>query len=312
MAKPEDMADILDLLEEGETGDDETLNIEDGGDDGEDGAGDGESQNQEGQKAGQGDDPGDGGEGGNDAGAGAGEEDKPAVTQPPAAQENRNPFQIPANAQERMTAIESEMADVEKQWDAGDIGDAEFKRRIKELNTEAADIAARVQATNLVNTQRENDRIAADDRAWAKSVDGFKKDNPALWEAGHRPRFNEHVKAVTADARYQGLSFDQQLALAANFYRSELTALGREAPAVKIKKGAAADPAAPKQDKIPDRPPLPPSLGKRPAAAINDNDSPFANIEALERRGDVDGAEAAIAALSPAMRDAYLQGTDIA
>lgn len=305
MASKEDIDDILDLLEEGETGgDDDIIDIEDGDDDdGQDGEGGEGPADKGGEEEGKGDGAGDGGEGGGEGG------DEPPVTtgEPKAPAAPANLFQVPADAKDRIARIESDMAEVEKQWDAGDIGDAEFKRRTKELAAEAADLSARIQANNLVIAQRQREQQEAEDLAWRGAVEGFKKANPALWADNHRPRFNEHVKAVTADARYQALPFEQQLRLAANFYSSELAALGQDAPAI-----AAPKPAKAAAKTVPARPPLPPTLGGRPAAAINaGTDSPFAHIEALERKGDVDGAEAAVAALSPAQREAYLQGVDL-
>lgn len=212
-------------------------------------------------------------------------------------------FQIPPDAKARLEAIEKELDAIEAKWDAGDIGDAEFKRAIKDLNAERGQIGARIEAARVYAHQAQTSEAAAEDRRWKESVATFKAGNPDLWKDEHRARFNEHVKAVTSDSRYASMSFDQQLRLAANSYISERTALDLPAP----KLGKAAQPAglAAKADR---RPPLPQTLARLPAAEANETDSRFAHIERMEAEGDVDGAEAAVARLSEADRAAYLRG----
>jgi hypothetical protein len=241
----------------------------------------------------------------------------PAKEEPPAPKQQEHPglkkqepslaerFGIPADVKEKLEGIERALEKVESDWDAGDIGDAEFKKQIAQLNTQRAEIAARVEAARIFEQQRKDAAKADDDAKWASSVSAFKAANPALWADEHRARFNSHVGFVTApNGPYASLSFDQQLTLAAKNYRSEREALGLEAPDVVVpgaKKGSRdiADPGK--------RPPLPQTLARTPAAAINGNDDGrFSALDRSIESNDVDGSEAEFSRLTPAQQEEWL------
>lgn len=284
--------ELNELLADGE------VDIEGDDDDDAELAGEIATQDEAEEEAGKGEVPGDG-DGGEDGTVVVEGDDDPA----PAADLNEI-FQIPKDAKTRLEQIETEIAAAEEKWDAGDIGDTEFKRSIKELNAERAQISARIEAAQVYATRSQAEAQAADDRRWKAAVDGFKAANGELWKDEHRPRFNEHVKAVTADPRYASMTFDQQLRLAANFYVSERAALDLPAP----KLGKAAPAPAPKPG-AGRRPPLPQTLAHLPAAEMTETgNSRFSHIEAMEAAGDVEGAEEAVARLSAADRAAYLRG----
>lgn len=316
MPKQEDYDDIADLLEEGELDGDDVLDggkaasgdeivlddedIEDGGE-GDDTT---DPDQQEGEEEGEGGDTPAGAAGDQ----GNGDEEIPdgqhpaSVIRQPKPEEN--PFAVPENAKSRMDEITSELTKLDSDWDSGEINEAEFKKRMAELHAESADIAARVRADNLWRHRAAMEAQAADDKLWEGAVKGFKAANPALWSDAHRGRFNEHVKAVTGDARYDGMTYEQKLTLAGSFYSAERAALGEDAPKVVAAARKSGKPAAP--DK---RPPMPPTLGRRAAAAPNDaSDGMFSELNRLEESGDVEAMEEAIMRMSPEAREKWLQG----
>lgn len=62
----------------------------------------------------------------------------------------------------------------------------------------------------------------SDDEKWQKAIADYKEANPSLWTRAHKKRFDGHVQSVTADERFQGLPFMQQLDLAKKFYLAEM------------------------------------------------------------------------------------------
>lgn len=295
---PEELAE---LLAEGEQdGDDDEIEIE-GGDEAEDAGGAGDDDTIE--IEGEGDPAGEDGDQDDEIPDGQHPGLTPVQQQPAAAPtiDLRALLGVPEDAPAKIAEIDSKVEALTEEWDQGQIGEQTFKTRLRELTAERAKIEAAMDAVEKFAAAEQERRAAEDDARWKASVDSFRAANPTLWKDEHRGRFNEHVKAVTADPRYSGMTFDQQLTLAARFYTGEREALGLSAPEVRRPTGA--------KSQTPRRPPLPQTLAHVPAAEPMGMDGTdlgrkFARIDAM----DPDRAEAAIAALSEAERNAYLQG----
>lgn len=254
----------------------------------------------EGEEGEEGDAPG-------DDGAGA---EKPAPEQvaATAALTGENPFKVPDDAEAKMKALNDRIAEIEAKWDSGDIGDSDFKKGVAEANREISDLAALVGANKLWEQQRAEAASSAADAQWSKAVADFKTANPDLFTEAHKSRFNHHVKAVTGSDLYAALSFEDQIALAAGFYTQERAALGF--PAIEVKRPSKkASQQARQPGKAQQRPPIPPTLGKTPAAMPNvAGAAAFAD---LDKSSDADSVEEALMRMTEAQREAYLSGTGL-
>lgn len=241
--------------------------------------------------------PQDGGEGK------AADEDQPQAPQDLGVKKAVNPFVVPADFDAQVEAANTQMSEIDKKWDDGDIGDADYKKGVAEVAAKLARLEALKASSDTWIIQQAAAERAADDARWADTVSRFKAANPALWSDEHKARFGAHVRAVTGNEANANLSFDDQIALAAGLYSQERVAMGHEAVAFTRGK-ATADGKSGRG-----RPALPPTLGGKPnAAPIDVGSGAFAAVDADD---DADASEEALMRMTPAQREAYLQGKDL-
>lgn len=217
-----------------------------------------------------------------------------------------NPFSIPADAKEQIAGFDAALEKLNNDWNAGDISDAEYQGQMREIADKRTELTSTIMAAQKFDEAQRAAERQREDAQWETSVKNFKATNPDLWSDAHKMRFNSHVQSVTADPKYESLSFDQQLMLAANLYAAERTALGQDAPLVKS--AAKSGKKAAEKPVVEKRPEVPVTLSRVPAADANSTDgSAFEHLNKMIDAGMVDEVEDEIMKMSPAMRDRWLR-----
>lgn len=208
--------------------------------------------------------------------------------------------QAPADAEAKLAEIAAKRADLRKQYDDGEITFDQYDSQKDVLAKDERAIERAIDkaqiAYDLSEQQRRNE--------WDSQCSTFLAAH-AEYDGGKGERFehlNETLKAIAVMPRNQGLTGPQLLEKAHKLVLAELNeapAPAAAAPAAVAKPAAKAAPApAPK---------LPPNLAHIPAAAGTETgESRFANLDRLQST-NYEAYEAALAKMTPAEQDAYLQ-----
>jgi hypothetical protein len=226
----------------------------------------------------------------------------------PARRADPLPDTAPLN--DRLAAIEKERDALVEQFEDGDLTRDAYKAKLAEFATEERRIAA-----DLAKVQARQEAVA---EQFYGEVRAYAKEYPALLAADgpHIEAFDRHVRAVTASADYEHLSYRDMLRAAHALYEAESRVLKRDfvpmekAPTPEEKarwqaEAAKAKAEAPKP-KAP-KPEIPPTLAKAPAAAaVAVSENRFAaiqqRIDAAQTAAEV---EAIMASMSPAEQEAF-------
>lgn len=255
-------------------------------------------------------------EGDDDTAGGAAEDEAAAAQAEEPAPVAQQPEPAPAPASFELTPeekarIETEHETAEEKaledWRDGELTDDELKARMREIRTESEQKRqAAVEAKALEQEEAE----------WSKVVEVFHTDardyiaqHPGLEAAETLAEFDRHVRAVTGNARFDGMSNAQKLAAAHRLLLAEAEILQIDVPKMqgggKKKAEAKAEPEpAPKPKKA--KPDVVPTLGRVPAAATNTaSDGKWGNLATIMERGTPAEIEKAMAGLSEEEREAF-------
>lgn len=288
------------LEEELGEGDGEGNGGQDGNVEGGDGAGAGAGASVEGEG-------GDGRQGaGDDDPANAGRDDGAAEEGAPKIPDTVNVPLIKAEdvtqARERLTAIGTEKDELQQQFEDGDITAKEFRAGLDKLNAEASDLQWKINKSELAEEVSEQQKV----RAWYADVGDYLGEHPELKASKLKLQaFDTIVREVTGDPANANLSNRQQLAKAHEIWAREL---GLPAPKARNEQGKQNDATqkAPAQERnFADRKVVP-SLGKVPAAEVNEtDDGRWAHLDRLMETNPI-AYEEALAKMSEAEQEAYL------
>lgn len=200
--------------------------------------------------------------------------------------------QAPEDADAKLAEIATKKDELLSQFDDGDITAKEYQQQLDALGKQEREIERAVDKAALaaeMEQQRQQNEWIATVNAFIDSNSQY-KDNPRLYRA-----LDQEVRdiAVTPEAaNWSG----RQILEKAHANLAEAFGFAKEQPKPAVEAAAAAKPA----------PQIPPTLGRVPAADIND--AAGGKYAALDRLADTDPAayEEAIAKLSDAERDAYM------
>jgi len=209
------------------------------------------------------------------AGRDDGAADDPKAEDDPAAESSLPPAPIlvaeaPQDAEARLTEIQTKKDELINQFDDGDITAKEYQQQLDALAKQQRDIEFAVNKAEMAAEMEKQRKY----NEWVGTVNGFLNDNkvyrenPRLYKA-----LDQEVKDVSATPEAANWDGNQILAQA---HKNLVEAFGLKQPA--------------KQDNGGNKPNIPPTLGKIPAADNNDmNGGRFA---ALDRMGPVELEEA--------------------
>jgi len=206
--------------------------------------------------------------------------------------------QAPADAEAKLAEIATKRAELRKQYDDGDITFDQYDSQKDALAKDEREIERAIDkahiAADMAEQQRRNE--------WDAQCAAFLSQHDE-YEGGKGERFehlNETLKAIAVMPRNQGLTGPQLLEKAHKLVLADIgDAPAAAAPATAAKPAAKAAPApAPK---------LPPNLAHIPAAqGTETGEGRFANLDRLQAT-NYEAYEAALAKMTPAEQDAYLQ-----
>lgn len=275
--------------------------------------------------------------------------EEPAVeeqAEPEAAATDPEPEQVPApvvddtpdpvlalkdtaGLEDKVSGFDDQIEALQQQYDDGELTNADFKARLKELTADQARATVELERTRDANQRAQQDYADA----WYGKVQAYTAARPELMD--QRPIAGEpngasayqvfdqalrHINSEAGAAQFGHLTMAQRIEAAsilANEYVK--TVAGKELLAPKVEVKAEAEPkpepkaeATPASEKAKEpgprtdpRPEPVKTLGGVIAASDNEvEDSRFAAIDAM----DPIAAEAAIARLTPAEREKYLAG----
>lgn len=273
MLTEEERAGLLDDEDEGTDGDDQ--NDDDAGD-----AGTGA----DGKADDKGDDSQDAGTDSNTQGDG--ELDDPIIKPTPLFK-----AELPADIEAKRTALDTQEDDLVKKFDEGDITFAEYNKELRSLNRERADLDRAELKAELAQEAQQSQV----EQTWQTTANTFVAEHPLIsknettWSS-----FDAIVRRVTAETMQKGEQPSRRDLEKA--YKQWTEDLGiSDAGTQKLQ---------PKQKK---QNVVPPNLGKAPAATANDtDDGKFAHLDRLAE-SDPLAFEAALAKMSDAQRDEYMQ-----
>jgi hypothetical protein len=216
--------------------------------------------------------------------------------------------QIPdtTKAQQELTAAEAAKKAVMDEYKAGDIDDEEFTTRLMDVDKTIVNSRVVIESANAMRQQSQN--AIADQ--WYGKLDNFHAINPALQTAEHNAGWDAELRAV--NTQFPRRDMDQNIKLAYERYKITADAMGipltGAAPVI--------PPVDPDEGKLKvstePRPGAPTTLKTAPAADLNSpNDSRFGAIDKavtnVTNTQELYSAEAAMASMSEAERDAYLR-----
>lgn len=198
---------------------------------------------------------------------------------------------------ERMKEISDKIADLDNQFEDGDIDMREYRAETRKLDSEATDL--KLQQRDYENAVKNNENSAVQrwqweqDRFFGQSANQIYKDNTLLGTA-----FDTAVKQLAQDDANEGKPMAWFLEEADRQVRELFTAPGKGEGGEK--KGGKGQKRGGKRDKIP------PNLGDMSGAEQPDvgGSDEFAKLDKLEGLE----LEQALARLSPADQDRYLRG----
>lgn len=245
----------------------------------------------------------------------AGEEEPQSEPAEATADDARTPPPVDLKSyDDQLEKARQDKEDLWTKYQDGEIGDDEYREQVGQIEeTERQAVAERAVA-------EENARRALE--GWKKSVTGYAKEVPQLFEEAHLDRWDYHVRAVTRDPAYDDLTDRQKLMLAHANYANEARVRGLDVPPVPGQEAPTPEAAAqsrPEADERPDGVPetptptapkreAPKTLRTMPASDIPaPAESRFAHLDAL--MGDPDRFEAALAQLSDEDREIYASMT---
>ena len=281
MLTEEERAGLLDDEDEGEGTDGDDQNDDDAGDD--DTGADGKADD-------KGDDSQDAGadsntQGSGKDGEGQGELDDPIKPTPLFKAE------LPADIEAKRTALDTQEDDLVKKFDEGDITFAEYNKELRSLNRERADLDRAELKAELAKEAQQSQV----EQTWQTTANTFVAEHPliskneTMWSS-----FDAIVRRVTAETMQKGEQPGRRDLEKA--YKQWTEDLGIS--------DAGTQKSQPKQKK---QNIVPPNLGKVPAATTNDtDDGKFAHLDRLAE-SDPLAFEAALAKMSDAQRDEYMQ-----
>ena len=188
----------------------------------------------------------------------------PAETPKPVVEPEIDVTSHLADARKEMKTANDLLAELQDQFDNGDLGEAEHKTAAAAARAAAEEAAANFQSLNTLDTAnrltkeaRDQQQAAQADQEWLDASTGFMAAQPALADPAHFDAFNRFVTHTTrADGPYAGMTFDQQLATAARQYVDTCNAQGIAPPAISL--GLA---PAPGQPEVPA--PVDPAIAQR-------------------------------------------------
>jgi hypothetical protein len=233
-------------------------------------------------------------------------EPAPAAAAEPAPQPQAAPapapiliVQAPADAKEQLDKIAADKAALIEKWETGEVTGKEYQTQLDALNDKQFDLKAQVREAELAQKMEEQ-RVQ---NQWVADCNAFLNSHPEYADkASERYKLlNESIMALASMPSNQGLSNEKALAKAHRMVQLEMGET--PAPAATTQ----APPAKVTQHKVP-KPAAPLNIGTLPAADMNDTSGgEFASLNALQKSGDVEAYEAAVANLSEAQRARYLR-----
>lgn len=224
-------------------------------------------------------------QGGGKDGEGDGELDDPIKPTPLFKAE------LPADIEAKRTALDTQEDDLVKKFDEGDITFAEYNKELRSLNRERADLDRAELKAELAKEAQQSQV----EQTWQTTANTFVAEHPliskneTMWSS-----FDAIVRRVTAETMQKGEQPSRRDLEKA--YKQWTEDLGIT--------DAGIQKSQPKQKK---QNVVPPNLGKVPAATANDtDDGKFAHLDRLAE-SDPLAFEAALAKMSDAQRDEYMQ-----
>ena len=199
--------------------------------------------------------------------------------------------ELPADIEAKRTALDTQEDDLVKKFDEGDITFAEYNKELRSLNRERADLDRAELKAELAQEAQQSQV----EQTWQTTANTFVAEHPLIsknettWSS-----FDAIVRRVTAETMQKGEQPSRRdLEKAYKQWTEDLgiTDAGIQKSQSKQKKQNI----------------VPPNLGKVPAATANDtDDGKFAHLDRLAE-SDPLAFEAALAKMSDAQRDEYMQ-----
>jgi hypothetical protein len=235
-------------------------------------------------------------------------EPAPAAAAEPAPQPQAAPApapiliaQAPNDAKEQLDKIAADKADLIEKWESGEITGKEYQTQLDALNEQQFDLKAQVREAELAQKlaqQQIQNQWVNDCNAFLAQHDEYADRNGERYKL-----LNETIMALASMPSNQGLSNEKALAKAHRIVQMEMG----DTPAPVAKPQAQPQPAKVVQHKVP-KPAAPLNIGTLPAADMNDTSGgEFAALNALQKSGDVEAYENAVANMSEAQRARYLR-----
>ena len=199
--------------------------------------------------------------------------------------------ELPADIEAKRTALDTQEDDLVKKFDEGDITFAEYNKELRSLNRERADLDRAELKAELAQEAQQSQV----EQTWQTTANTFVAEHPliskneTMWSS-----FDAIVRRVTAETMQKGEQPSRRdLEKAYKQWTEDLgiADAGTQKPQPKQKKQNV----------------VPPNLSKVPAATANDtDDGKFAHLDRLAE-SDPLAFEAALAKMSDAQRDEYMQ-----
>ena len=199
--------------------------------------------------------------------------------------------ELPADIEAKRTALDTQEDDLVKKFDEGDITFAEYNKELRSLNRERADLDRAELKAELAQEAQQSQV----EQTWQTTANTFVAEHPLIsknettWSS-----FDAIVRRVTAETMQKGEQPSRRDLEKA--YKQWTEDLGIADAGIQK-----SQPKHKKQNIVP------PNLGKVPAATANDtDDGKFAHLDRLAE-SDPLAFEAALAKMSDAQRDEYMQ-----
>lgn len=198
---------------------------------------------------------------------------------------------VPADADDKLKAIEDKGVALETQFEDGDITAAEYRKGLEAVNAERNALQWQKQKAELAAEMHQQARV----NSWNGTVREFMATEAAVISKSQPmlKAFDEYVQTVTGDAANVGLSDRKQLEKAWTDFKKDMSDMG----VTFDKKAAAPQPKTTAQPAPKAKRDIPPTLAKVPQSDIQaTDDGRFASIDRLAAE-DPEAYEAAIAKL---------------
>ena len=229
-------------------------------------------------------------DGADDKPAAAQQEEEPELDRP--APVNLINAQAPADVDAKLAALDASENDAAEKFDDGEMTAAEYRAELRRLSKERSDLEWQVRKAELADETR----TAQIDQSWNSDCADFLAKHPeVMTNETRQSSFDAVVRKVTAESMNAGkIPGMADLNKAYKQWANDI--------------GIAPVKADPKPGKAsPGKREIPPTLGMVPAAGMTDTDSgEYAQLDRL-MNSDPLAYEAALAKMSPAEADRYLQ-----